>query len=269
MAEEGQQQAQQAQQAQQTFHQSLGPDFAAHQGLSKFQDAAALAKSYVSLEQKLGQRGDVAIPAEVTTESIMPIMERLGRPAEMGDAYKFEAVEGASRGLAPDSEFSRVFSEAAHKAGVTPMQAKAIYEAVGKGSAQSVKAASMQRAIDAQTASDALRKAWGANYEANLKASEYAASRLGIAEPLSRAGLNRDAAVMNAMASLGNMLAEDPAMGLAGGRRAFGGGPSRADLAAQANKLVSDSWGADISRERRAEMQNEALRLREQAARYG
>jgi len=255
--------------AQQTFHQSLGPDFAAHTGLAKFQDAQAMAKSYVALEQKLGQRGDITLPAEITAESILPIMERLGRPAEMGDAYKLEPVEGAAKGLAPGSEFAKVFSEAAHAAGVTPMQAGAIYKALGEGSAQSMKAAEMKRALDAQTASDTLRKAWGSNYEANLKASEYAARRLGIAEPLAKAGLNRDAAVMNAMASLGNMLAEDPAMGLSGGRRAFGGGPSRQELSAQANKLVAESWDKGVSMEKRAALQAEALRLREQAARYG
>ena len=241
------------------FHQTLEHGLSQHTGLAKFKDVNQLASSYIELQTKLGQRGDVSIPQELTPENVRPILNKLGLP-EQYDSKAYGIGDNAT----PQQ---RALAEWAFQAGVTPNQ---LSEVMGKLNAHQqgrAKARQMQQGIDTQNAANLLRQEWGPNFDANLKAAEFAATRMGIADELSRAGLNRNAKVMNALANMGNMLAEDSTVGIRGGRQAFGGAPSADMLDAQANKLTADAWSPGVDANKRTQMLNEAMNIRQQSVR--
>ena len=241
------------------FHQTLEHGLSQHSGLAKFKDVNQLASSYIELQTKLGQRGDVTIPAELTPENVRPILNKLGLPEQYDSkAYGIEDSHPVQR---------RALAEWAHAAGVTPSQFADVIGKLDAHQQSRAKAAQMQEGIDTQNTANLLREEWGTNFEANLKAAEFAATRMGIAEELAAAGMNRNAKVMNALANMGNMLAEDNTVGLRGGRQAFGGAPSPEMMDAQANKLTADAWAPGVDANKRNEMLEQAMNIRQQSVR--
>ena len=234
--------------AQVPFLETLEHGLSGHSALQKFQDANQLAQGYIELSQKLGQQGALRqeVPAQFTPEAYYVAGEKI--PA-----------------------FYREIAEYAHGAGVPPERfrqfAEKVWETQAKQRQSRQRQNAMQRDVRSQEAKAQLQKHWGRNYNANMKAAEWAAHRMGLAEPLQKAGLNRDPRVMVALARMGHHLAEDRTLGVRGGRRAFGGGPTRQDLGRQADKLTADAYQPGVSAPKRQEMLDQAMRLRQQA--YG
>jgi len=253
------------------FHQTLDASFHDNASLAKFKDVNALAGSYVALEKRMGERPDanaIQFPTTVDAKGIAPIMERLGRPAELGDggAYAFDRVEGAPDTYNPGGAFAKKMTELAHKHGIPPVQAKAMLHEVAQLQAGVAQQRAQQQQINDHRAQQVLQEAWGQNFDAKLKAAEYAVTKLGIEDVSTQRGLNKDPRLMVAFAQMGELMAEDETLGIRGGKSTFGGGPDAAALTAQAQKLEMDSWGGTVSPEQRAKMQEEAMALRKQAS---
>ena len=234
--------------AQAPFLETLEHGLAGHTTLQKFKDANQLARSYIELEQKLGAQSQQQQQHQVP-EKFTP-----------------EAYHVAGENIPP---LFRMMAEEAHKVGASPEQfrqvAEKIWDAQARQRQSRQRQNAMQRDVRAQEAKAQLQKAWGRDFNANMKAAEWAAHRMGLAEPLQKAGLNLDPSVMTALARMGHHLAEDRTLGVRGGRRAFGGGPTRQDLRRQADKLTADAYQSGVSAPKRQEMLDEAMRLRQQA----
>ena len=231
-----------------SFHETLEHGLAEHTTMAKFKDVNQLAKSYIELEGKLGHRAQEQQRAHVPEQ------------------YTHEAYHVAGENIPNDY---RLMAQIAHAEGISPEQfrraAAKVWDARAQQKQSRQRTRAMERDVRTQEARATLQKTWGRNYNANMKAAEWAAHRMGLADPLQKAGLNRDPRVMIALARMGQHLAEDTTLGIRGGRRAFGGGPTRADLVAQADKLTADAYAPGVSAEQSKRMLDNAMKTRMRA----
>ena len=118
-----------------------------------------LARAYLAAESKIGAKG-VVVPGEKATPADWDAFyAALGRP-EAADKYEIKPAAD----LKPDPEREKAFRERAHKAGLTPRQAAALY-----ADEETARVAEARKAADATVAADAaLKQEWGAQYDAQI-----------------------------------------------------------------------------------------------------
>lgn len=165
--------------------------------LAKFQNMGDLAKSYASLEKKLGS--SINIPGEnATEEEITAFYSKLGKP---------ESAEGYSI----KEESAAPFKALAFKANLTDSQAKAVFEgltAIGKEQAR-LTAENMQKIAD--ESDKALKAEWGKDFGANLELAKRGIAAYGgnaLGQKLKASGLIYDADVVKMFALLGKQSSE-------------------------------------------------------------
>jgi len=173
----------------------------------KFTSVQALAKSYANLERQIGNSNKVAIPSDHSTkEEWDSYYNRLGRP-ETPDGYELAKPEGLDEKLWSEDEV-KDYAGMAHKLGLTKSQAAELAkwqaERIG-GAATKHTEALEQLKTEAVTA---LKKEWGAEYEANVQAAKKGAMIAG-GEELVNHPLANDPIFIRAMAKIGAMVKED------------------------------------------------------------
>ena len=267
------QEAVQQQQQQKTFFDSLSEDIrTAYPGLAKknFTDVNALAKSYGDLEKAYSSADKIAIPTDGRQDSFNAVMNRLGRPETFNPQdYAFNPVKGAPAELAPNSPFMQRMTKIMHHAGLTPNQARGLIAVAGKILAQ--QAGERKQVTDASRINGVgtIKKLWGKNTQANLKAASIAGNRLvpGVQKVIEQAGLQFNPTVMEFMRKVGEMIADDNTMGIPGGARALGGAPSPDVLEAKAREITRNmTKNRDLTEEQRQKMRGQASKLYAAAA---
>lgn len=257
MSEAAAQQQQQQQDLPPAFHTTLEQDISGHASMAKFRTASDMGRAYIALETQ----------STKTSQEL----QQLKAAQEPKAAHQIvpEKFSNEAYGLHKEAQVERWGGRAqrAFEAGITPEQFFKWSQIVAKAEGGRDRAAQMDANVRQQDAINTLRQHWGQNFDANLKAAEFAAKRLQIEEPLRAAGLNADPRVMNALAEVGGMLADDQTLGIRGGRQSFGGTPSPQALDAQANKLTMDAWAPGVDQPTRERMLNEAADIRRQSAR--
>ncbi len=88
--------------------------------LSKFKSADELAKSYVNLESKIGEKG-IILPKEGDPADRERYLNELGRP-EAPEGYKLDTIEGLHESITVTPESQAAFQVQAHKMGFTNEQ---------------------------------------------------------------------------------------------------------------------------------------------------
>lgn len=110
-------------------------------------------------------------------ETFEAIYKALGRP-EKADGYEFQLPEGTPG----DDLILNGFRDIAHKSGLGTAQAKALYEWYA-GEAGRISQEAQEASIKAsQEQAAALKKEWGANWDANLASAQQAARYAGLDE---------------------------------------------------------------------------------------
>jgi hypothetical protein len=159
-----------------------------------FNSVEDLARGFVATKGVVGRKR--AMPGDDATESEWdayyqdigrpekPEQYELGKPAEFPKQYYSADLEGAYRTLA-------------HKYGLTPKQAKGIYEGYMKTSQEMV-AALLKAEADAKGQAEAdLRKEWGSSYEEKLAAAKLVIQAIGGKDPHVAESLARKDPVWN------------------------------------------------------------------------
>ena len=265
--QQGQQAAQQQQQ-QKTFFDSLSEDVRlAHPGLAKknFQDVNALAKSYGDLEKAYHSADKIAVPSDLNQQSFNDIMNRLGRPETFSlEDYAFNPIKGAPKELSLDHPFSRKMTQVMHHLGVTPNQARGLITAASKLLAHSAGERQQNLKVDRINGIGTIKKLWGKNTQANLKAASIAGNRLvpGVQKVIEQAGLQFNPVIMQFMSEVGKMIADDNTMGIEGGAAALGGGPTPEKLEAEARRITREmTKNRNLTEEERQSMRQKASRF--------
>ena len=150
-----------------------------HQGLGRYKDVDSLAKGYLELEKKLGERSGVKpLTPESTPEDIAAYRAAMGVP-ESWEKYEVETPD-YPEAVAPTAESVAAFRQTAHALHLTPAQLDGIFQWHAQAQAQLYTA--QQEAQQAQNAEgmEVLRGKYGANAVPMVKmAQEYVKRRFG------------------------------------------------------------------------------------------
>ena len=146
--------------------------------LSDIKDVGSMAKSYIN-GQKLIGKNRIALPAEgATDEEISMFHSQLGRP-EKADGYQFGDRPSLPEGMQYDEAFETQFKDLSYKAGLTPNQAKAIYDGyhdyIGKKTELAGESTSQQSAEWVNS----LKKEFGKAYDERVDLAQRAVDSYG------------------------------------------------------------------------------------------
>jgi hypothetical protein len=140
-----------------------------------WQDANSIIKSYRELEKFAGKdKNDYIEIPKGEDADYSAVYARLGRP-EKAEDYELQ-----------DTDFAKAAKEVLFKEGITKKQAKALEKWIDEYNATQVKAIEEKQAADADARSkasvEALKKAWGADFDKNLAISKNTAKDLNITD---------------------------------------------------------------------------------------
>lgn len=193
--------------------------------LGKYKTFGDLAKAHVSLQTLLGQKANaITIPTDKSTpEEVAAFRKAIGAP-ETAEAYNLKP-EKLPDGVEWDEELAKGFATIAHKHGVP---AAAMQEITARFIASEEARLQAQSQLITQKLEDgraALKKEFGANYDANLSTASRLAKTVGL-DPTA-VGLC-DPNVVKALVRFAGMISEDKLV--AAGATALPGTMSAKDI---------------------------------------
>jgi hypothetical protein len=145
--------------------------------LSTIQDIPNLAKALVETKGLVGRKG-VILPGEnATPEEMAAFHTALGRP-ETAEAYEIAAPADLPEGFPYAPELEAGFKQWAFEEGLSATQAKNLFSKYLTANVENFKAAGEAQAAafkrDQETITAALKKDWGADYDANFAMAQTA-----------------------------------------------------------------------------------------------
>lgn len=214
--------------------------------------------------QKLVGADKIIKPTDSTSEQEWgELFRKLGNPEKVED-YKIEA-----QGFNAEDPMSKGFIETAHKAGVLPKQAAALFEYYDKAQKEAITNADAlgDEAYNAEVGK--LKAAWGDNFEKEAKISEAAFTKLFSPDDqkyYKEAGLLTDPAFIKAMNTVGKKMLDDNTLN-AGGGDDFQG--NEAQLKASYRESYAVLMKGDKTNPAYVHHQNNLHKLNELAAQRG
>lgn len=164
--------------------------------MQRFKTVQDLAKSYVELERFSGKAVQ-----DMTPEEQQRFFKRVGRP-DKPDEYELSPV-ALPQGVKRDPKGDDPYRQIAFELGLTKAQAKGIHEWATKGSLEAVAEARRIIAKRREEAVDTLRKDWGTDFDANVKAVQSLVANVG----------GKDVAqLLNSKLEDGSVLGDNPVM---------------------------------------------------------
>ena len=132
-------------------------------------------KSHMEAEKFLGAPKDslLRMPEELTTENLLPLFDKLGRPEDAA-GYELQVADGA------DQEFLDWFGNTAHANGLTKEQAKGLMDQYNQYYECIVNKMGEETELKAQAELKELQQKWGNNYAKNEDLAKRAAREFGI-----------------------------------------------------------------------------------------
>lgn len=130
----------------------------------------------------------------------------LTKPDKIGDVAVPDGIWDAKRASA--------FQAKAHELGLTPAQAKSLAEFSISDTMASMGDLRQQQENIVKQSTEALRKEWGADFDANLAAAKRAAEQFGGKDLINHPGLGNDPVMIKALAAMGKATGETPGKGV-------------------------------------------------------
>lgn len=215
-----------------SWMESLPDELKNDSALQQFTDVQSLAKSYLSTKSMVGKKGVIVPGEKATDEEWSHFFKSIGQP----EADKFDVKPPEGREV--NQELVSKFKEMAHKSGLLPKQAQALFDWYLGFESETVSQASVKKDLATKEALDGLRKEWGEGYDKNLALGELAIADVGgeeFAKYLTETGLAKDPTIIKFLSKVGGLLGEDRIVGDGSGR--FGQTP------AEIEKEITDIMG--------------------------
>jgi hypothetical protein len=205
-------------------------------GNKGWENAGQVVEGYQNLEKILGDKANaLLVPKEGDEQAWNDFYTRLGRPANASE-YKLAEAEGI------EAEAAEWFKDTVHKLGLSQEQAAQLFDSWNTYAQSSV--TEVQEKQDAQSAKDLteLKKSWGNEFEANVRAGQRAASRFGFTEDEMN-GMESaigTKAMLERFAQIGRAMGEDNFESGGEGRSSFGLTPQVAQQQIQDLQMDGD-----------------------------
>ncbi len=181
--------------------------------LASFKDVTSLAKSYVQNKADtsvLVNSKGLIVPGEgATDEEKNTFYNSLGRP-ETVDGYELPVPE-LPKGMEYNAERTKMFAEIAHSKGVSKDAFQAIVNAYNEDEKTRFEGYQTEQNNIREQSTVAMKKEWGANYEANLaKADAVIVPLFGeeFRQKLIDTGLNMEPAIINGLFKVSQAVGE-------------------------------------------------------------
>lgn len=192
-------------------------------GMKSIED---LAKTAVHQQRKIGQQG-VELPKK--PEELLPFLQTHFKVPKDGKGYKFDALK-VPDGLPFDKAALPEFGEHFAKLGLTQQQVDGVLSNYVEYAGKQFQGVTVQRQTQAAESTAALRKEWGADYDANLRSAEMALGNLGddaLKKTIMDSGLHNNLQFVKFLHTISGLMKEDPISGkMSGG--GFAAGPQQA-----------------------------------------
>ena len=201
----------------QHWYSSLPPEIGNHETIKQIPDVPTLAKSYLDAQSEIGRRvrfpGSDAKPEErqAFTNKLSEGGFRLAPdnyqpPPESPDKYEIKRPDNAPW----DGELEKVAREAFHKVGASNEVFKAAVDVWNGWAAKINQAAEEASKKEFTTNLDAIKKEWGADYNANAeKIARLGVSLFGTQEEAAKFKGNNDPKWINALLKVAKMMETD------------------------------------------------------------
>jgi len=239
-----------ATQQQGSWLETLPEPYRADKNLTKYQSMEDFVKGHISLASKVGAPS-VLIPQDGWTDTQWDeFHSKLGRPAKP-DEYSIERPQ-LPEGVEYDEDLEKGFKDWAHKAGLSPRQAKNLFEnytkyslergqKMGESSAQAAQARAQQDADGVK----GLQQEWGDKYEAKISGANHALKTLDpngeVVNILRESGLANNPAMIKLFAQVGETFAEDTFRGGSTFKASMTGAKAPAEALAEIGHLKTDT----------------------------
>jgi len=193
------------------FYDGFSDEVRNHPSVAKFKSSEDMAKSYVSLEKKIGAKG-IIVPGEgAKPEDINAYQIALGRP-ENAEGYKFDTPEGLHKNIQLTPELENGFKDVALKLGLTNEQAAGLRMYQLDSLTSQINTSEKAREDSLLNAETELRKEYGAKYDGMVGTASKVVDKFGgqdVKNILNETGLGNNPAVIKMMAEIGSKLSED------------------------------------------------------------
>ncbi len=168
----------------QDWRSQIDESYRDHPSLQHYNDINGLAKSHINAQKMIGADKIVLPGKHATEEEIGEFYTKLGRPAKAED---YQLATQLGEGVEPDTAMIGWFQGIAHKAGLTPNQAKILMDEYNVQSDQNLALdeSKIQQRLD-QTVNE-LRREYGQSFEDRMnigKAVLQTHSDLGFADQM-------------------------------------------------------------------------------------
>jgi len=205
------------------WHASLPDDLKTNPNVTKFESPEALARSYVSASHLIGKKPEDLIEVPKDDAGRLAAWRRLGA-ADKPDAYKINFAADAPesvKGLVP------VLAKVAAEKGLHPSHVQAVAEALAGHAKQGATDEATKRDAKHTENINALKTRLGAGFDNHVKLANAGLAKAGeklgeggaarLHDKLKDAGLATDPDVLDALALLGSLTAEDDSGAARGG----------------------------------------------------
>lgn len=193
------------------WREGWAPELKGEKSLESFKDAASLAKAYVETKRMVGSsirlpKDDA--PPEEKTKFFRETMAKFGLP-ESPDKYAY------TKPNIPDEQWSdaavKAFLPVAHEIGLTNAQVQRLLEWQAGTATEATKQTQAEKDKAYLAAESALKEKWGPQFDAKITLAKQAVGSRGesFQNKLIEAGLDNDPEVLDFLATVGGMLAED------------------------------------------------------------
>jgi len=173
--------------------------------MGAIKDINSLVKSYIHGQKMVGKDKIVLPDEHATEEDISAFYNKLGRP----ELDKYEVDFGEAK---YGDDFKKSFIETAHKAGVMPKQAEAMFGFLhGQIETSNAEAAEAQKLTQQENLAS-LRKEWGNGFDKQVATAREALNTLAddsFKNYLKESGLATDPTLIKFFANLGSKMNED------------------------------------------------------------
>lgn len=219
------------------WHGLADPDASAYIQNKGWQSPADIYSSYRNLEKFAGgSKSLVEMPGpDATPEQISQFYDKLGRPADP-KGYELSVPEGG------DADLVEWFTKTAHAHGLRPEQAKGLFNEWNQMT--QARAAGMEDnlRVESEQQINALKREWGAQYQANIDAGRRAAAGLGYDQNALTAMENKlgTAEMLKLFSTIGAKMGEPSFEGSGRSGDAGGFGTTAASAKQQLEDLKSD-----------------------------
>lgn len=194
----------------QDWRTAIPEDLRSDPSLTDIKDVGNLAKSYIN-SQKLIGKNRIALPGENATDQEWgQFYDSLGRP-EKPEAYNFGDRPVMPEGMQYDEQFETTFKGLAHQAGLTPQQAKTLYDGYHNYVGNKMTSEGQDTEAQANQWVDSLKKEFGKAYDERVDLAQRAVETYGspeLNEWLDNTGMGNNPMIVKMFAKIGEGLAE-------------------------------------------------------------